>query len=64
MAGITSMGASGLRMMYEIYKQFQEKPGPRQVSNPTLGLAHNLGGNAGMGIASCVVLGNEKSKRG
>ena len=24
------------------------------------GLAHNLGGNAGMGIASCVVLGNEK----
>ncbi len=55
------LGASGLRMMYEIYKQLQEKAGPRQVNNPRLGLAHNLGGNAGMGIASCVVLGNEKS---
>lgn len=55
------LGASGLRMMYEIYKQLQEKAGPRQVNNPKLGLAHNLGGNAGMGIASCVVLGNETS---
>jgi acetyl-CoA C-acetyltransferase len=55
------LGASGLRMMYEIYKQLQEEAGPRQVNNPVLGLAHNLGGNAGMGIASCVVLGNEKS---
>jgi acetyl-CoA C-acetyltransferase len=54
------LGASGLRMMYEIYKQLQGKAGPRQVKNPRLGLAHNLGGNAGMGIASCVVLGNEK----
>ena len=55
------LGASGLRMMYEIYKQLQGLAGPRQIKNPRLGLAHNLGGNAGMGIASCVVLGNEKS---
>jgi acetyl-CoA C-acetyltransferase len=55
------LGASGLRMMYEIYKQLQGLAGPRQVNDPRLGLAHNLGGNAGMGIASCVVLGNEKS---
>jgi acetyl-CoA C-acetyltransferase len=54
------LGASGLRMMYEIYKQLQQKAGPRQIGNPRLGLAHNLGGNAGMGIASCVLLGNEK----
>ncbi|MBN1830651.1 MAG: acetyl-CoA acetyltransferase [Deltaproteobacteria bacterium] len=54
------LGASGLRMMYEIYKQLQGLAGPRQVKNPRLGLAHNLGGNAGMGIASCVILGNEK----
>jgi acetyl-CoA C-acetyltransferase len=53
------LGASGLRMMYEVYKQLQGKAGPRQVRNPRLGLAHNLGGNPGMGIASCVVLGNE-----
>jgi len=26
-----------------------------------LGLTHNLGGNAGMGIGSCVVLGNERT---
>jgi len=54
------LGASGLRMMYEVYKQLQGKAGPRQLKNPRLGLTHNLGGNAGMGIASCVVLGNEK----
>jgi acetyl-CoA C-acetyltransferase len=53
------LGASGLRMMYEIYKQLQGKADKRQVKNPRLGLAHNLGGNAGMGISSCVVLGNE-----
>jgi len=52
------LGASGLRMMYEIYKQLQGRADKRQVKNPRLGLAHNLGGNAGMGIASCVVLGN------
>jgi acetyl-CoA C-acetyltransferase len=56
------LGASGLRMMYEVHKQLQGKGGPRQVKNPRLGLTHNLGGNAGMGIASCVVLGNEKNR--
>jgi acetyl-CoA C-acetyltransferase len=54
------LGASGLRMMYEVYKQLQEKAGPRQVRNPRLGLTHNLGGNAGTGIASCCIVGNEK----
>jgi len=57
------LGASGLRMMYEVYKQLQGKAGPRQVKNPSLGLTHNLGGNAGMGIASCVVLGSEKTRK-
>jgi len=38
------IGASGLRMIYEVYKQLQGKAGPRQVKNPKLGLAHNLGG--------------------
>jgi acetyl-CoA C-acetyltransferase len=54
------LGASGLRMMYEIYKQLQGKADKRQLKDPKLGLAHNLGGNAGMGISSCVILGNEK----
>lgn len=38
------IGASGLRMIYEVYKQLQGKAGKRQVKNPQLGLAHNLGG--------------------
>jgi len=54
------LGASGLRMMYEVYKQLQGKAGPRQVKNPRLGLTHNLGGNAGTGICSCFIVSNEK----
>jgi acetyl-CoA C-acetyltransferase len=38
------IGASGLRMIYEMYKQLQGKAGPRQLKNPKLGLTHNLGG--------------------
>jgi len=38
------IGASGLRMIYEVYKQLQGKAGKRQVKNAKLGLAHNLGG--------------------
>jgi len=53
------LGASGLRMMYEVYLQLTGKAGPRQVKAPRLGMTHNLGGNAGMGVASCVIVGNE-----
>ncbi len=46
------IGASGLRMIYEMYKQLQGKaddllnPGmpSRQIKNPKMGLTHNLGG--------------------
>jgi acetyl-CoA C-acetyltransferase len=38
------IGASGLRMIYEMYKQLQGKAGERQVKDPKLGLTHNLGG--------------------
>jgi acetyl-CoA C-acetyltransferase len=54
------LGASGLRMMYEVYKQLQGKAGPRQIKNPKFGLTHNLGGNAGSGIGSCFVVGNDR----
>ena len=37
------IGASGLRMVYEVYKQLQDKAGPRQVKNPKFGVTHNLG---------------------
>jgi len=45
------IGASGIRMVYEIYKQFQGKCGVRQLKNPRFGLSHNLGGFP----ANCVI---------
>jgi acetyl-CoA C-acetyltransferase len=56
------LGASGLRMMYEVYKQLQGKAGPRQVKNPKLGLTHNLGGGPGSAICSCLIVGNQGPK--
>jgi acetyl-CoA C-acetyltransferase len=51
------IGASGLRMIYEIYKQMQGKAGPRQRKNPTIGLTHNFGLNPGSGVGSVTILG-------
>jgi acetyl-CoA C-acetyltransferase len=53
------LGASGLRMMYEVYLQLRGQAGPRQVKAARLGMTHNLGGNAEMGVASCTIVGNE-----
>ena len=57
------LGASGLRMQYEVYKQLQEKAGPRQVKNPRLGLTHNLGGTIWGGVACICITGNELDKK-
>ncbi len=57
------LGASGLRMQYEVYKQLQEKAGPRQVRNPRLGLTHNLGGNIWGGVACVSITGNEIERK-
>jgi acetyl-CoA C-acetyltransferase len=38
------IGASGIRMTYEVYKQLQGKAGPRQIKNVQRGLSHTLGG--------------------
>jgi acetyl-CoA C-acetyltransferase len=54
------MGATGLRMMYEVYKQMQGKAGPRQVKDPKQGLTHCLGGVPGGGIISVLIAGAEK----
>lgn len=51
------IGASGLRMLYEMYKQLQGKAGERQVKNPTIGLTHNLGGFPQMSVVSIVIVG-------
>ncbi len=57
------LGASGLRMQYEVYKQLQGRSGSRQVKNPRLGLTHNLGGNIWGGVACVSITGNEIDRR-
>ncbi len=41
------IGASGIRMIYEIYKQLQDKAGPRQIKKADIGVTQNLGGRPG-----------------
>jgi len=41
------IGASGIRMIYEVYKQLQGKADKRQVKDVKLGMTHNLGGQPG-----------------
>lgn len=47
------VGASGLRMTYEVYKQIQGKAEERQVKGVKIGLSHTLGGPPQV---SCVVI--------
>jgi acetyl-CoA C-acetyltransferase len=51
------IGASGLRMLYEMYKQLQGKAGERQIKDPSIGLTHNLGGFPQMNVVSIVIVG-------
>ena len=51
------VGASGLRMVYEMYKQLQGKAGDRQLREPKLGLTHNLGGIPSINVASIIIVG-------
>jgi acetyl-CoA C-acetyltransferase len=51
------IGASGLRMIYEMYKQLQGKAGPRQIKNPKMGLTHNMGGFPPMVVTGICILG-------
>ena len=51
------IGASGLRMLYEIYLQLLGRAGERQLDDPRLGLTHNLGGLPHMNICAITILG-------
>jgi acetyl-CoA C-acetyltransferase len=51
------IGASGLRMAYEIYNQLLGRAGPRQLASPSMGLTHNLGGVPYNGISAVSILG-------
>jgi acetyl-CoA C-acetyltransferase len=53
------IGASGIRMVYEVYKQLQGKCGERQIENPRLGLTHNLGGFPANCVIGISIWGNE-----
>jgi acetyl-CoA C-acetyltransferase len=53
------IGASGLRMMYEMWLQLRGNAGPRQLKNPRLGLTHNLGGAPGRCVSFVSVVGRD-----
>jgi acetyl-CoA C-acetyltransferase len=55
------IGASGLRMLYELYLQFQGRAGERQLSDPRFGLTHNLGGEPSQNVASVAIIGRYDS---
>ena len=50
------IGASGVRMIYEVVTQLRGEAGARQLKDPKLGVAHNVGGPGA--VACVVVLGN------
>jgi acetyl-CoA C-acetyltransferase len=55
------IGASGLRMIYEIYLQLLGRAGDRQrASEPVYGLTHNLGGFPLQNICSVAIFGRYK----
>jgi acetyl-CoA C-acetyltransferase len=51
------IGASGLRMIYEMYLQLHGRAGERQLKDPLLGLTHNLGGFPFMNICAITLVG-------
>jgi acetyl-CoA C-acetyltransferase len=51
------IGASGLRMIYEMYLQLMDRAGERQLANPKFGLTHNLGGFPHMNVCSISIIG-------
>ncbi|MBT4364191.1 MAG: acetyl-CoA acetyltransferase, partial [Desulfobacteraceae bacterium] len=51
------VGASGLRMIYEMYLQLQGRADKRQLDNPTIGLTHNLGGFPQSNVCAISIVG-------
>ena len=52
------IGASGLRMIYEMYLQLQGRADKRQLKNPSIGLTHNLGGQPANNVCSVAIIGS------
>ncbi len=54
------IGASGLRMIYEMYLQMLGRAGERQRSDePVLGMTHNLGGFPHQNVCALSIVGKE-----
>ncbi len=53
------IGASGLRMLYEMYLQLQGQAGERQLRDPVIGMTHNLGGAPASNVCSVAIIGRE-----
>jgi acetyl-CoA C-acetyltransferase len=51
------IGASGIRMVYELYLQLLGRAGKRQIKNPKLGLAHNMGNEPYAPVVSICIVG-------
>lgn len=51
------IGASGLRMIYEMYLQLLGRADRRQLKHPRLGLTHNLGGFPHQNVCAITIVG-------
>lgn len=53
------IGASGLRMLYEMYLQLLGRADARQLKDPVFGMTHNLGGAPHQNVSSVAIIGRE-----
>jgi acetyl-CoA C-acetyltransferase len=51
------IGASGLRMVYEVYLQLLGRAGERQLKHIDRGLTHNLGGHPHQNVCAVAIVG-------
>jgi len=55
------IGASGLRMVYEIYQQIHGRAGERQLKHIDLGLTQNLGGHPHQNVSAVAIIGRHRA---
>jgi acetyl-CoA C-acetyltransferase len=53
------VGASGLRMLFEMWLQFHGEAGERQISNPAYGLVQNQGGTPGDLVSAVTIVSGQ-----
>jgi len=51
------VGASGLRMAYEVYLQLHGRAGERQLKRIDRGLTQNLGGHPHQNVSAVTIIG-------